>query len=44
MKNMLSDNLPYKMILDCMPEMGFIFTREGELITWNTNLIKAMEC
>jgi len=33
-----------QIILYCMPGMGLISSQEGELITWNTNVIKVTEC
>ena len=38
MKNKLRDNVPYKVILDSMPGMAFIYNRDGELIAWGKNV------
>ncbi len=38
MKNKLREDLPFKVILDSMPGMAFIYNRDGELIDWNKNV------
>ena len=44
MKNKLRDNIPYKLILDCIPGMPFIYNKDGELIAWGKNVNKILGC